>query len=49
MATIKESERPSRRWPVRLAWLLALWAGGVAAMGLVAWLLRLIMRSAGLA
>ncbi len=48
MATTEEPGRSSRRWPVRLAWLLALWAGGVATMGLAAWLLRLIMRSVGL-
>ncbi|GAA0512817.1 MAG: DUF2474 domain-containing protein [Pigmentiphaga sp.] len=38
-----------RAWPRRLAWLLALWAGGVAALGIVAAVLKLIMRGVGLA
>jgi fatty acid desaturase len=33
----------------RLAWLVALWAGGVLSLGVVAWLLKLFMRAAGLA
>ncbi|MFK3737019.1 DUF2474 domain-containing protein [Massilia sp. TN1-12] len=37
-----------RPWLSRLAWMLALWLGGVAALGVVAWLLRLAMRLAGL-
>jgi Protein of unknown function (DUF2474) len=40
---------PSPRWRTRLAWLAAFWIGGVAAMGLVAGLLRWLMRLAGLA
>lgn len=32
----------------RLAWLVAIWAASVATLGLVAWLLRLAMRAAGL-
>jgi len=32
-----------------LAWLAAIWTGGVAAMGLVAVLLRWLVRMAGLA
>lgn len=32
----------------RLAWLLAIWAGSVLALGLVAGLLRLFMRAAGM-
>jgi hypothetical protein len=33
----------------RLAWLVALWCGGVLALGAAAWLLKLFMRAAGLA
>ena len=35
-------------WLRRVGWLLALWAGGVAALGAVAFLLKLAMRAAGL-
>jgi hypothetical protein len=32
----------------RLAWLVVLWTGSVLSLALVAWLLRLLMSSAGL-
>ena len=35
-------------WLRRFAWMLALWLGGVAALGVVAWVLRVAMRAAGL-
>jgi hypothetical protein len=35
-------------WLKRVGWLLALWIGGVAALGLVALLLRLFMHAAGM-
>lgn len=35
-------------WLRRLGWMLALWLGGVAALGLVALLLRMAMRAAGM-
>lgn len=35
-------------WLRRLGWMLALWAGGVAALGAVAWLLRVLMHAAGM-
>lgn len=35
-------------WLRRSGWLLALWIGGVAALGVVALLLRLAMRAAGM-
>ncbi|MDX3893180.1 DUF2474 domain-containing protein [Pusillimonas sp.] len=39
---------PERRpWTSRIGWLLLFWAGGVAALGLVAYLLRLFMNWAG--
>jgi hypothetical protein len=37
-----------RQWLRRLAWMAALWLGGVAALGAVAWVLRVAMRAAGL-
>jgi hypothetical protein len=40
--------RRSRLWLCRLGWLVLLWACGVAALGLVAQLLRVLMRSAGM-
>jgi hypothetical protein len=35
-------------WLRRAGWLLALWLGGVAALAVVALLLRLAMRAAGM-
>ncbi|MFC5460774.1 DUF2474 domain-containing protein [Massilia niabensis] len=35
-------------WLRRLGWLVALWAGGVAALWLVASLIRAIMHAAGM-
>jgi hypothetical protein len=35
-------------WMRRLGWLVALWMGGVAALGIVAWLLRVFMHAAGM-
>ncbi|MDF3930990.1 DUF2474 domain-containing protein [Pseudomonas citronellolis] len=32
----------------RLGWLLLIWAGSVAALGVAAWLMRLLMSAAGL-
>jgi hypothetical protein len=37
-----------REWARRLAWMAALWLGGVATLALVAFLLRLVMRAAGM-
>lgn len=46
-----EQERPaagrSSVWR-RLGWFAAIWAGGVLALGLFAWLLRLLMRAIGM-
>ena len=38
----------SLRWIERLVWLFLFWVAGVATMGLVVWLLRGLMRAAGL-
>lgn len=35
-------------WLRRIGWMLALWLGGVAALGLVALVLRVAMRAAGM-
>jgi hypothetical protein len=35
-------------WLRRLGWMLALWLAGVAALGAVAGLLRLLMHAAGM-
>jgi hypothetical protein len=35
-------------WLRRVAWLVVLWASSVAALAVVAWLLRLFMTAAGL-
>jgi steroid 5-alpha reductase family enzyme len=37
-----------RRWLGRVGWLAALWAGGVAALAVVALLLRVLMQAAGM-
>ena len=47
MRTGPEHPRPQRDRLRQLGWLLALWAAGVVALGLVAAALRLVMRSAG--
>jgi hypothetical protein len=35
-------------WMRRLGWLAALWLAGVAALGIVAWLIRVLMHAAGM-
>jgi hypothetical protein len=40
--------RPDPDWGRRIAWLVSLWLAGVAGLGLVALLLRGVMRLAGL-
>lgn len=35
-------------WPERLAWLLAIWLGSVAALGVLAGGMRLLMNLAGM-
>jgi len=39
---------PARPWWQRLGWLALIWLLSVLALGLVAWLLRLLMGAAGL-
>jgi hypothetical protein len=42
----RKDKQPSLR--VRLAWLVGIWCASVAALGLAAWLMRLVMRLGGL-
>jgi hypothetical protein len=35
-------------WLRRLGWFAALWMAGVAALGAVAWVLRVVMHAAGM-
>jgi hypothetical protein len=37
-----------RLWLKRVGWLIALWAASVAALGVAAMLMRLLMRAVGL-
>ena len=46
MSSAPESQ--SRNWLRRLGWLLAIWAVSVAALAVVAWLLKGVMRMVGL-
>jgi hypothetical protein len=32
--------RRTRRWSLRIAWFIGLWLASVAALGVVAWLIR---------
>jgi len=36
------------QWLRRLGWMAALWAGGVLTLGLVAYLIRMLMRLLGM-
>lgn len=35
-------------WRSRLLWLALIWAGSVAALGVAAWSMRLVMRAIGM-
>jgi hypothetical protein len=37
-----------RPWWKKLGWLILIWSASVAALGIVAWLLKLLMNAAGL-
>jgi hypothetical protein len=44
-------EQPSRQhrpWWKKLGWLILIWSAGVAALGVAAGAIRLLMRAAGL-
>jgi hypothetical protein len=38
----------TKRWLARFGWLIAIWAASVAALALAAWLMRQLMRAAGM-
>lgn len=39
---------PGRHWLRRVGWLVLLWAGSVATLGVVAWLIQRFMNAAGM-
>lgn len=39
---------PERSWWKRIGWLLLIWSASVAALGLVAAMLKLVMRAIGM-
>jgi hypothetical protein len=43
-----DSRRQNDPWWKKLGWLILIWAASVTALGVVAWLMRLLMRAAGL-
>lgn len=45
---VQESGSFARRWGRRFGWLLAYWIAGVSALGVIALLLRSVMRWVGL-
>ena len=47
-AHLRRGKRPIPLWLRRLGWMAGLWAAGVAALFLVASLIRLIMHAAGM-
>ncbi|MBP7657975.1 MAG: DUF2474 domain-containing protein [Pseudoxanthomonas sp.] len=47
MADEQRKGAPPSSWR-RLAWFVAIWAGGVVALGAAAWLFRLLMDAIGM-
>jgi Protein of unknown function (DUF2474) len=45
---METAERESKPWLRRVGWLILIWAGSVAALGLVALVFRLLMAAIGL-
>jgi len=41
-------DRSPCKWLVRIGWLVVLWIAGVAALAVVAWLVKLGMNAAGM-
>ncbi len=48
MNAMHRPAHPLPSWRSRLLWLALIWAGSVAALGLTAYALRLIMRAIGM-
>ncbi|GGX19686.1 hypothetical protein GCM10007242_28240 [Pigmentiphaga litoralis] len=40
-----QSDRPLPPWRIRLAWMAGIWAGSIGALLLVAWLIRLVLKT----
>ncbi|MGK5029666.1 DUF2474 domain-containing protein [Janthinobacterium sp. MDT1-19] len=45
---MKQFEQGQQAWWKRLAWMVGLWLVSVATLGLAAWVMRLLMRAAGM-
>jgi len=45
---LRLAKRPAPLWLRRLGWMVGLWAAGVAALFLVASLIRMVMHAAGM-
>ncbi|MEA3138398.1 MAG: hypothetical protein QOK23_567 [Gammaproteobacteria bacterium] len=45
---MQTADRASKPWLRRVGWLILIWAGSVAALGLVALVFRLLMAAVGL-
>ncbi|NYT86033.1 DUF2474 family protein [Pollutimonas harenae] len=43
-----EQVERKRLWAKRLAWMLGIWLASIAALGLAAYLLRLVMNAVGM-
>ena len=48
MPDVPHDKAPPASWPKRIGWLVLIWTLSVAAVGAVAYVLKLIMRAAGL-
>ena len=44
----QERRHDAPSWRSRLLWLALIWAGSVAALGVAAWAMRLVMRAIGM-
>jgi hypothetical protein len=46
---MEQPPRSHNPWWKKLGWLILIWSAGVATLGVVAGIIRLLMRAAGLA
>ncbi|UJB64504.1 DUF2474 domain-containing protein [Acidovorax sp. YS12] len=46
---MKHPVSPTYGWGKRLIWLVAIWTCSITALGAMAWVMRMIMRAAGMA
>jgi hypothetical protein len=47
-ASNEGEQRPPRLWLRRIGWMVLLWLGGVTSLALVAFVLKIVMRAAGM-